>query len=111
MWIIDTEPGAGLGGLTFRVLPGTPRTLGRAPAADFVVDGPMVSRLHCVLRVDNTGVLEVEDLGSTNGTFVNERRVTRSVLVAGDCLRVGRVEMRVRRPEDSPAGPGTSDAG
>lgn len=111
MWIIDTAPGAGLAELTFRVLPGTPRTLGRAPAADFVVDGPMVSRLHCVLHVDRAGVLEVEDLGSTNGTFVNERRVTRSVLVAGDCLRVGRVEMRVSRPEQLPAGPDTPSAG
>jgi pSer/pThr/pTyr-binding forkhead associated (FHA) protein len=71
------------------------RTLGRGAVADFVVDAPLVSRVHCRLLLNPEGVLEVEDLDSTNGTYVNDRRVTRSVLVAGDTLRVGRMDLVV----------------
>ena len=78
-------------GLTFRLLPGTLKTMGRAPRADFVVDAALVSRVHCrfTLKLDNE--LELEDLGSTNGTFLNGRKVARAVLTNGDKLAVGRV--------------------
>jgi pSer/pThr/pTyr-binding forkhead associated (FHA) protein len=87
---------------TFRMLPGHPRTLGRAVRADFIVDAPLVSRVHCRLSVTDEGALEVEDLRSTNGTFVNERRVERAVLVAGDRLRLGRAELVVQRETPLP---------
>ncbi|MEQ1919112.1 MAG: FHA domain-containing protein, partial [Elusimicrobiota bacterium] len=45
--------------------------VGRAPRADFVVDAPLVSRLHCRLTLQPDGLL-VEDLESTNGTLVNQ---------------------------------------
>ena len=88
--------------LTFRMLPGHPRTMGRAIRADFIVDAPLVSRVHCRLSVSGDGALEVEDLRSTNGTFVNERRVERAVLVAGDRLRLGRAELVVQRETPLP---------
>jgi pSer/pThr/pTyr-binding forkhead associated (FHA) protein len=88
--------------ITFRVLPGHPRTMGRATRADFIVDAPLVSRVHCRLSVTADGTLEVEDLRSTNGTFVNERRVERAVLVAGDRLRLGRAELEVLRETPLP---------
>jgi pSer/pThr/pTyr-binding forkhead associated (FHA) protein len=47
--------------------------------------------------VSQAGELEVEDLDSTNGTFVNDQRVRRATLNAGDRLRVGRVELAVTR--------------
>jgi pSer/pThr/pTyr-binding forkhead associated (FHA) protein len=97
MWTLQSpDDGAG-GTLTLRLRPGSSRTIGRAPAADFVVDAPLISRLHCRVVVSGAGLLEVEDLDSTNGTWVNDRRVTRSVLVAGDRLRVGRVELAVTK--------------
>jgi pSer/pThr/pTyr-binding forkhead associated (FHA) protein len=71
--------------------------MGRATRADFVVDAPLVSRIHCRLSVTREGQLEVEDLRSTNGTFVNDRRVERAVLVPGDRLRLGRAELEVQR--------------
>jgi len=43
--------------------------------------------------------LEVEDLSSTNGTFVNGRRVKKAHLGHGDRLRVGRVELTVERQQ------------
>lgn len=79
--------------LTFRLLPGTIKTLGRAVRADFIVDASMVSRLHCRLTVQPTGQLDVEDLQSTNGTYVNGKRVHKATLLPGDTLRVGRVDL------------------
>ena len=79
-------------GLTFRMMPGTLKTMGRAPRADFVVDAALVSRVHCRFTLNDTDELELEDLGSTNGTFVNGRKVTKVLLSDGDKLTIGRVE-------------------
>jgi pSer/pThr/pTyr-binding forkhead associated (FHA) protein len=94
MWILRAAGGDEA--LTFRLGPGSIKTVGRATRADFIVDAPLVSRLHCRLE-SAADVLEVIDLSSTNGTFVNGRRVTRAPLQAGDRLRVGRVELDVER--------------
>jgi pSer/pThr/pTyr-binding forkhead associated (FHA) protein len=69
---------------TFRILPGAVRTLGRATAADFIVDAALVSRVHCRLTSLPGGQLEVRDLESTNGTFVNGKRVEVAHLASGD---------------------------
>jgi pSer/pThr/pTyr-binding forkhead associated (FHA) protein len=96
MWILQSvKPPA----VMFLMGPGAVKIVGRAPRADFSVDAALVSRLHCRLRAtDDT--LEVEDLKSTNGTFVNDRRVERAGLANGDRLRVGRVELRVEKAGD-----------
>jgi pSer/pThr/pTyr-binding forkhead associated (FHA) protein len=83
--------------LTFRVVPGATKTVGRAVRSDFILDAAMVSRVHCRLVVSQAGELEVEDLDSTNGTFVNDQRVRKALLNAGDRLRIGRVELAVTR--------------
>ena len=81
--------------LTFRLLPGTLKTMGRAPGVDFVVDAALVSRVHCRLTLSEANELLLEDLGSTNGTFVNGQKVARATLADGDTLTVGRVEFVV----------------
>jgi len=92
MWILQTsEPDDPL---TFRLSAGTIKTVGRAPRADFIVDRALVSRIHCRLTAGDEKI-EVEDLASTNGTFVNDKRVERAKLGSGDRLRVGRIELRV----------------
>ena len=93
MWILES-----LGSehkLLFRMLPGPSKTMGRAPRADFIVDAPLVSRLHCRLNLE-TDSLDVEDLGSTNGTWVNGKKVLRSPLTAGDEMRIGRVIFAIK---------------
>lgn len=99
MWILrtvsDTDPER-----TFRLLPGGVRTLGRATGADFIVDAPLVSRVHCRLTALPGGGLEVRDLDSTNGTFVNGHRIETAMLVSGDRLQVGRVELVALRDSD-----------
>jgi pSer/pThr/pTyr-binding forkhead associated (FHA) protein len=95
MWILQGGSEEG-GRLTFRVSPRSTKTVGRARLADFVLDAALVSRLHCRLEAGDEA-LEVVDLESTNGTFVNDKRVTRAKLVSGDRLRVGRVELEVEQ--------------
>jgi pSer/pThr/pTyr-binding forkhead associated (FHA) protein len=82
--------------LTFRLSAGAIKTIGRAPRADFIVDRALVSRLHCRLTA-TAEQLEVQDLSSTNGTFVNGKRIDRAHIASGDLLRVGRVELKVER--------------
>jgi pSer/pThr/pTyr-binding forkhead associated (FHA) protein len=101
MWILQSAtPDADA--LTFRLAPGAIKTVGRAPRADFVVDAALVSRLHCRLTAGESTV-EVVDLSSTNGTFVNDKRVTNATLSNGDRLRVGRVELTVEKRAIAPA--------
>jgi pSer/pThr/pTyr-binding forkhead associated (FHA) protein len=94
MWTLQSVEPAEIE-LTFRLLPGTLKTLGRAPRADFVVDAALVSRVHCRFTLDETNQLELEDLGSTNGTFVNGRKVGKAMLTDGDKLTIGRVQFVV----------------
>ena len=62
--------------------------IGRDPGNDIVVDELLVSRHHAELRSTVQG-LEVVDLASHNGTFVNGRRVERALLALGDIVAVG----------------------
>jgi pSer/pThr/pTyr-binding forkhead associated (FHA) protein len=92
MWILRTVAEAA-DEQTFRILPGNARTLGRATGADFIVDAALVSRVHCRITALASGELEVRDLESTNGTFVNGRRVEQARLASGDRIQVGRMEL------------------
>jgi pSer/pThr/pTyr-binding forkhead associated (FHA) protein len=105
MWILEAS-GSEAEALTFRVAPGAIKTFGRAPRADFILDAPLVSRLHCRIEV-GADTLDVIDLSSTNGTYVNGERVTRAQLASGDTLRIGRVELTVKKSAAgaAPAGP------
>ncbi|HMC75969.1 MAG TPA: FHA domain-containing protein [Vicinamibacterales bacterium] len=93
MWLLKTAEDAEAPFL-FRILPGSIKTVGRAPRADFIVDAALVSRLHCRLTAGATE-LEVVDLESTNGTYVNGDRTERASLKRGDRLGVGRVDLFV----------------
>jgi pSer/pThr/pTyr-binding forkhead associated (FHA) protein len=95
MWVLKTTNEADAS-FTFRILPGSIKTMGRSPGAEFIVEAAMVSRLHCRLTAGATE-LQVNDLESTNGTFVNGQRVTQASLKTGDKLGVGRVEWVVTR--------------
>jgi pSer/pThr/pTyr-binding forkhead associated (FHA) protein len=92
MWILESTEA------TFRLQPGAIKTVGRAPRADFILDVALVSRLHCRLTAADEN-LEVVDLSSTNGTFVNDRRIDKARLKTGDRLRIGRVELMVNQQQ------------
>ncbi len=85
-------------GLRHRVQSGA--TVGRA-GCDIVIVDPGVSRRHAVIRDDNSGPA-IEDVGSTNGTFVNERRVTDvTELQPGDSVRFGSTVWRLEAPSEA----------
>jgi pSer/pThr/pTyr-binding forkhead associated (FHA) protein len=96
VWILQTV-GDSADTQTFRVIPGGVRTIGRATGADFILDAALVSRIHCRITALPSGELEVTDLDSTNGTFVNGTRVKTARLTTGDRLKVGRVELVAMR--------------
>jgi hypothetical protein len=74
---------------------GDEATIGRGQGCQVQLPDSMVSQLHARLFRSNKG-LHVEDLGSTNGTFVNGSAVSAPVrLRKGDRLRVGPIEMEV----------------
>lgn len=63
-------------------------TIGRAPESDIHLDAPDVSRRHAsILKREQTYILS--DLGSRNGTFVNEQLVRSTELHEGDVIRIG----------------------
>jgi pSer/pThr/pTyr-binding forkhead associated (FHA) protein len=99
MWILRTVT-EGEPEKVFRILPGGVRTLGRATGADFSIDAALVSRIHCRLIATPGGGLEVRDLDSTNGTFVNGKRVQIAQLASGDRIQIGRVELVALRDND-----------
>ena len=70
--------------------------VGRDDSAGVVIDDPEASRKHASLASEGTG-LKVEDLGSTNGTFVNEERLSGPrTVAAGDRVRIGTTIFEVR---------------
>jgi pSer/pThr/pTyr-binding forkhead associated (FHA) protein len=70
--------------------------LGRSSQADIVVDDPYASEFHMRFVSGEEGIV-LHDLGSTNGTYVNGRRVSSpQLLVKGDAVQVGKTVMEVR---------------
>ncbi len=62
-------------------------TIGRANA-DIVVDDPMVSRIHGALEFSEEGI-RLLDLGSTNGTYMDDRQIESAALSGGSTFRMG----------------------
>ena len=98
MWILQSAADAEGDSWTFRIAPGAIKTIGRAPRADFVVEAALVSRLHCRLTASDSAI-DVVDLDSTNGTYINDQRVRNGSLANGDRLKIGRVEMTIARQD------------
>lgn len=63
--------------------------IGRSPDNDVVIADPLVSRHHALIGRDSSGRLVISDLESSNGTFVNGRRITRIVIGDRDLLTIG----------------------
>lgn len=68
-------------------------TMGRRPYNDVVLEHPTASGEHAVLQVHDDGSVSIEDLGSTNGTYVNGVRVQKQVLSANDIVELGRYQL------------------
>jgi hypothetical protein len=83
-----------MSGLEFEVADAT--VLGRSSEADILLDDPYASEFHMRLVAQDDGLV-LHDLGSTNGTYLNGRRVTTpATLRRGDTVQVGKTVMEVR---------------
>lgn len=96
----------GVSGVTFgKVFPihGT-TVIGRQEGVDIQIISDEVSRRHAELRPTPEGVM-IEDLGSANGTWINDRRVTREMLKPGDELRFDTIRFQLVAPGREVAAP------
>ena len=87
--------------------------IGRTAPADIVLPHKSVSREHCLIGLANDELL-VTDLNSTNGTFVDDARISRAtVLPVGSVLRLGQISLRhaVRNRSDEERYSSLADTG
>ena len=88
-------------GLIFK--PGGRRlSVGRASDNDLQLNDNSVSKIHAALLMSSEGALLVADIGSTNGTFINGRRIAYGesrLIEDGDVVGFGDVEVRLRKSE------------
>lgn len=81
-----------------RLKPGT-TTIGRGLGVDLLFDAEGVSRKHAKLTLDVDGAVNLYDLGSRNGTFVNGRQIEITTLREGDRLELGDVVLKFGRAD------------
>src|SRR5437016_3163576 len=80
---------------TFELREGATLIVGRAPASDIPVIDPTISRRHAEVHFDGN-VVQVRDLGSSNGTFLNGARIDASPVESGDTVTFGKVGFRLQ---------------
>lgn len=71
-----------------------PLVLGRGAECDLQLEHPQVSRRHCLVEPCEDGI-HLQDLGSSNGTLLNGRRITEAIAGAGDLLELGSSALRI----------------
>ena len=75
-------------------------SLGRSPRSTVVLESPKISRRHAIINLQNVGEFWLIDLGSSNGTFLNKRRVHQPVRLCDlDQITVGDSPFTFRQPE------------
>lgn len=70
-------------------------SIGRSPESDVVLDYDQVSEKHASIRLFEDG-LYITDLDSSNGTFVNDKEITRQKLIDNDVLNIGSTSMKFK---------------
>jgi len=66
---------------------------GRHPESDIFLDDITVSRRHAELRRGADGKVQIRDVGSLNGTYVNRERIDEAVLSGGDEVQIGKFKL------------------
>ena len=74
-------------------------SLGRAAANTIALESPKVSRRHALIHLQNIGELWLVDFGSSNGTFLNKRRIHQPIRLSdGDQITIGDQVFKFRQP-------------
>lgn len=85
-------------------------TLGRAPDNDIVLENMVVSGHHCVFDLKGLADVYIEDLRSTNGTYINGKMVKRQRLHDGDVIAIGNFRIQFLEATDRPSNFGETTA-
>lgn len=107
-WVLRAKTGS-LAGQAFAIPASGRAILGRSQNCDIIIPGTHVSRQHAELYFQS-GKLHVKDLGSSNGTFVNRKKIDDSVVNPGDEVRFDTLVFQVEAP-GAPALAASDDAG
>src|SRR5437867_7289411 len=76
-------------------------SIGRSPKSTIVLDSPKISRRHAIINVQNIGEFWLIDLGSSNGTFLNHRRLHQPVRLCNqDQIIIGDQVFIFRQPKE-----------
>ncbi len=82
-----------------------PATIGRNPEHEVSIDDASISRSHCQILLGPDESLQVRDLGSMNGTYVNGARIQKiHSLAPGDVLQLGALSLRIEYSSDTDPG-------
>jgi hypothetical protein len=79
-------------------------TLGRSPDNDIVFDNMVVSGHHCVFELKGLADVFIEDLHSTNGTYINGAMVRRQRLHDGEVVAIGNFRIQYVQASERPSG-------
>ncbi|HVZ43133.1 MAG TPA: FHA domain-containing protein [Ramlibacter sp.] len=83
--------------------------LGRNPDNDIVLDNMVVSGRHCAFELEGLADVYLEDLHSTNGTYVNDHMVKgRTLLHDGDIISIAHFRIRYLQASEEPSGFGST---
>lgn len=96
IWMLDLEKGPkDVRGLHVDIL--GPVVVGRSPSSDVVINEPFVSSNHARFTIQGPALV-LEDLGSTNGTYINNNIITEPVTLRdGDDVQIGDAVLKVSR--------------
>ncbi len=72
-----------------------PGVVGRDSSCQVSIDHPSISRQHCQFSLNGEGTLVVKDLESTNGIYVDDKRVKHAALMPGQVLQIGALQLHV----------------
>ena len=75
-------------------------TVGRDPASDIFLDNPGISREHCKIDFTSEGIYRIQDVGSSNGIFVNDKQVKAHFIINNDVVFVGKFALWFLYGED-----------
>lgn len=78
-----------------------PSTIGRDPDHEVSINHDSISRTHCRLSLNGEGALVVRDLNSMNGTYIEDKKITQSVLMPDETLQLGSVTLRIEYTTDT----------
>ncbi|MDF1780921.1 MAG: FHA domain-containing protein [Alcanivoracaceae bacterium] len=98
-WLLRAKTGS-VSGQVFKIPASGRAILGRSQSCDIVITGTHVSRQHAELYFQS-GKLHVKDLGSSNGTYVNRKKVDDAVVNAGDEIRFDTLVFQVEAPANA----------